>query len=202
VIVLIGGFFVWKSSSPVQKPTPSTNPAFKISSDTQGALAQMETAKSASIPSEWKSYSLQTTSSNLTFKYPANVIFKKIDTIGNSEGGVSIYYDTAETRTFVAGGGGEAPLGMNISVLNSLQKEEDVMAIPIGDAQATQDNFATTSLFGEKAYILSGQGMDRWDRILFTHNSRVYEVTIQYGMPSDEMRSTFYKLLASIEFIK
>src|ERR1035437_7806497 len=92
VIILIGGFFVWKSSSPVQEPTPSTNTAFKISSDTQGALAQMETAKSASIPSEWKSYSLQTTSSNLTFKYPANVIFKKIDTIGNSEGGVSIYY--------------------------------------------------------------------------------------------------------------
>ena len=163
----------------------------------------METAKSASIPSEWKSYSLQTTSINLTFKYPANIVFKKIDAIGNSEGGVSIYYDIAETRAFVAGNyEGEAPLGMHISVLNSLQKGEDVMAIHIGDAQATQDNFAITSLFGEKAYILSGQGMDRWDRILFTHNSRVYEVTIQYGLPSDEMRSTFYKMLASIEFGK
>ena len=201
-IILIGGFFAWKSNSPIQKPIPSTNTSFKISSDTQGALAQLETAKLASVPTGWESYSLKTASGDLTFKHPTSVIFKKLDASSNSEGGVSIYYGTTYTRAFVAGGGGEAPLGMYISVLNSLQKGEDLMAIPIGDAQATQDNFATTSLFGEKAYILSGQGMDRWDRILFTHNSRVYEVTIQYGMPSDEMRSTFYKLLASIEFIK
>jgi hypothetical protein len=202
-IILISGFFVWKSNSPVQELTPSTNaPVFKISSDTQGALAQMETAKLASVPTGWESYSLKTANSDLTFKHPANVIFKKLDASNDSEGGVSIYYNTTETRAFVAGGGGEAPLGMHISVLNDFRKVEGVMATPIGDAQATQDNFATTSLFGEKTYILSGQGMDRWDRILFTHNGRVYQVTIQYGMPSDEMRSTFYKILASIEFIK
>ncbi|MBK5215872.1 MAG: hypothetical protein JJE53_03665 [Candidatus Pacebacteria bacterium] len=200
VIILIGGFFVWKSNSPVQELTPSTNTTVsRISSDTQGALAQLETAKLASVPAEWESYSLKTANSDLTFKHPTSVIFKKLDASSNSEGGVSIYYDTDYTRVFVAGGGGE-PLGMGISVLNGSQKEEDVMAIPIGDAYAIEENYATTSLFGEKAYILNGEGKDSWDRILFTHNGRVYEVVIQYGRPSDEMRSTFYKVLASIEF--
>jgi len=201
-IILISGFFVWKSSSPVQEPTPFTNTTSKISSDTQGALIQLETVKLASVPAGWESYSLKTANSDLTFKHPTSVIFKKLDASSNSEGGVSIYYDTAYTRAFVAGEGGEAPLGMYISVLNSSLKVEDVMTTPIGDAQATQDNHATTSLFGEKAYILSGQGMDRYDIILFSHNNRLYQVTIQYGMPSDEMRSTFYKVLSSIEFIK
>jgi hypothetical protein len=202
VIFLIGGFLVWRSSSHVQKPTPSTNTTVsKISSDTQGALAQMETAKLASVPAGWESYSLKTANSDLTFKHPTNVIFKKLDAVDNSEGGVSIYYDIAETRAFIAGKG-EAPLGMNISVLNGSQKVEDVMAIPIGDAHAIEENYATTSLFGGKAYILSGQGMDRYDIILFSHNNRLYQVTIQYGRPSDEMRSTFYKVLASIEFRK
>lgn len=201
-IVLIGGFLVWRSNSPVQEITPSTNKTVsKISSDTQGALAQLEIAKLASVPAGWESYSLKTTNSDLTFKHPVNVVFKKIDAVGNLEGGVSIYYDTAYTRVFVAGGGGE-PLGMGISILNGSQKVEDVMAIPIGDAYAIEENYATTSLFGEKAYILNGQGKDSWDRILFTHNGRVYEVVIQYGMPSDEMRSTFYEVLASIEFKK
>ena len=92
----------------------------------------MEIKKSASIPREWKSYSLQTTNNNLTFKYPTNVIFNKIDKIVNLEEGVSIYYDTAETQAFVAGGVEEDPL----------------------------------------------------------------------DIPNDEMRSTFYKMLASIEFRK
>jgi hypothetical protein len=202
-IILISGFLMWRSSSPVKESTPAINNIVsKISSDTQQALAQLETAKLASVPTGWESYFLKTTNSDLTFKHPTSVIFKKLDASSNSEGGVSIYYDTAYTRAFVAGGGGEAPLGMYISVLNSSLKVEDVMATPIGDAQATQDNHATTSLFGEKAYILSGQGMDRYDIILFSHNNRLYQVTIQYGMPSDEMRSTFYKVLASIEFSK
>jgi hypothetical protein len=199
-IILIGGFFVWKSSLPVKESILATNTTIsKISSDTQGALAQLETAKLASVPTGWESYSLKTANSDLTFKHPVNVVFKKIDAVGNLEGGVSIYYDTAYTRVFVAGGGGE-PLGMGISVLNGSQKVEDLMAIPIGDAYAIEENYATTSLFGEKAYILNGEGKDSWDRILFTHNGRVYEVVIQYGRPNDEMRSTFYKVLASIEF--
>jgi hypothetical protein len=196
LIILAGGFLVWKSNS---YPKVSTSSVPDISIDTQGALAQLDAAKKASTPAEWKEYQMQTPYLHFSLKHPADVVFKKFDATGDSGGSLAIFTDTPMTRAYVAGTyQGEGPLGMSISVSNTFKTPEAY--IKQTEQNVTLQSYATTTLFGQTAYVVSGQGADRYDIILFSHNNKLYQVMIAYGMPNDEMRPVFYKILTSLKF--
>lgn len=158
--------------------------------DLQEVLARVEKANTSQAPVDWMVYKLKNL--NLTLKYPPNLLFN------NKPDGVEIYYDTPSNREFIAGGDREQPPGMYIYART--QQASDAYIAKTYSGLSSQWPHATTSLFGREAIVFTGQGMDRWDLILFVHNNILYEVTIARGAPGDEMRSNYYRILSSFSF--
>ncbi len=194
-IILVVGFCALKGSDKVSLVAPN------VSTATEGAVLEIAEAKTASVPATWKTYTMKTPYMNFSFKHPSNFLFKEVEGIASSAGGIYIYQDSPAARAFIKGEATQKPLGMHIAASNDSRTiEEYISSISRGDTTAASNNYAAVELLGKTVYVVTGQGMDYWDRIVFSHNNRVYEVTIAYGMPTDETRDLFYTLLASLEF--
>ena len=137
--------------------------------------------------SGWETYQSQHLA--FSFEHPAGLLFRE------TQDGVDIYADTAENRAYLkdpAKYESNRP-GMFIVTIDQSKNLEQL-------AKQTFPNqkYVAANLFGEKAIVLTGQGMDRWDVILFMHAETLYEVTIQYGSSDEQQR--YYAILSSFSF--
>jgi len=176
--------------------TPNTSedtPDKQFMPDLQEVVSQVGKAGTPQAPANWKVYKSENL--DLTFKYPPNLLFQ------NTQDGLNIYYDTLENRAYVKNPNGyesNRP-GMFIVSISPVQDLDAYIKEKYSELES-QWKYSTATLFGQKAIVFTGQGMDRWDLILFTHNNTLYEVTIAGGAPNDEMRSNYYKMLSSFSF--
>lgn len=156
---------------------------------------QVQNASTPIATPEWKTY--QAKNINITFKYAPHLLLQDV------EGGVNMYDDTPDTRTYLADPQTQnEPLGMRIrSHYNPAdnQDPEEYMrqALP-------HQNYSglNRGLFGLKTLIFYGQGMEKTDHFLFLKDNSVYEIVITYDSPEDLARLDFYKMISSIKFTK
>ncbi len=194
-------WFTWNPRSWTSEQIPPPSDTSEIPSEDLSAVNLLKNSQESPVPADWETY--QTGSPlQLSLKHPEDLIFQKIDNSSEySSGGLSIYQDTSETRAFIAGGDIEQPLGMHLTVSDNYGSvEEYIRAKNSLNSNAPKlEAYATVPMLGTTAYVLSSQGMDYWDGIIFPYKGRVYEATIAYGSPSDQARSTFYQILVSIK---
>lgn len=195
VVAIVGlGIYEWDSSSLYKNEAPKShqnNPAIQLGADLKETLLKVEAANTPSSSVEWNLY--QPKNLLLTFSYPSGVLIQDVTKHAN------IYTDTPENRAYLKNPDqyeGSRP-GMYIAAVSQTQAPEDYAKQNFPDWQ-----YATTKLFGDNAVVLAGQGMDRWDCVLFKHNGTLYQVTIQYGSQNGEDRATYYKILSSFSFIE
>jgi hypothetical protein len=194
IIIVGGGIYLWNSYA-LSGDEHSTNTKIdssktQLSADLNEALSKVEVANTPVSTNGWSVY--QPKNLSLTFSRPSSgLLFQEVPK------GVNIYADTAENQAYIKNPPayeGSRP-GMFITALSSTQEPSEY----------AKDNFpewpyTTTKLFGQDAVVLAGQGMDRWDMVLFKHNDTLYQVIIQYGSPTEEMRATYYKILSTFTF--
>jgi hypothetical protein len=203
IIIVLGIVFLVLGSHTSIKKTPKASNAYPIdsaesqfSSDLKVAVSQVEKANIPEFGTDWRVYQIQAAGTALTIKHPAGLLLHESMAVGTFAGnGLDIYYDTPDNRTFLAGGDREKPPGMHIAMSNPYRDAEEYLK-----QTRPKQVYATTMLFGQKALVYTGQGMNRWDVILLVHNNILYEVTIEYGSVGDGGYSTFYQILSSFTF--
>ncbi|MEK7071266.1 MAG: hypothetical protein AAB966_05670, partial [Patescibacteria group bacterium] len=174
IVILALGAFLWityfdspkKSSLSIS----DSNPDKQLAPGLHEVVSQVEKANTPQAPANWKVYKPQNL--KLTLKYPSNLLFQ------DTQSGLNIYYDTEENRAYVKNPNeheSNRP-GMFIVGVSPVQ-DPDAYIKETYSKLESQWEHSTTTLFGQKATVFTGQGMDRWDLILFVNNKTVYEVT-------------------------
>ncbi|HET8575206.1 MAG TPA: hypothetical protein VFM02_03505 [Candidatus Paceibacterota bacterium] len=184
ILVITGGVYIWKISFVPEAKN-------QLPGSLQKAVSQVEKAGTPEVGSDWKPY--QPKKLQLTFKYPPNLLIQE------TSDGIHIYANTPENRAFIQNPSeyeGSRP-GMSFRLIDSNQTPEDFAQKSFPDQPK-----ATVTLFGGKALVLAGQGMDQWDMILFSHDHALYQITIQYASLNDPARKTFYGILSSVHFLQ
>lgn len=198
VILALSAFLLiiyFDSSKKSSLSISDSNLGKQFAPDLQEVVHQVEKANTPQSPANWEVYKPENL--KLTLKYPPNLLFQ------DTQNGLNIYYDTVENRAYVKNPDGyesNRP-GMFIVSVGPAQDPDAYIKEAYSELESQWEH-STTTLFGQKVTVFTGQGMDRWDLILFVHNKTVYEVTIAGGAPNDEVRSNYYKMLSSFSFIE
>jgi hypothetical protein len=180
----------------IKKPEPSVgnnDTNIQLTPVLKEVLSQVEKSNTSQVPVDWKIYKPKNL--QVTFKYPPNLLFQ------DTQSGVNIYYDIPPNRAYIKNPSEyerNIP-GMFINGVSNVSDLDVYLEKNYSEFMSLWEH-STTTLFGQKAVVSTGQGMDRWDLILFIHNNTLYEITFAGGEPGDEMRSNYYKILSSFDF--
>lgn len=192
MLFISAGVYLFWHVKFISLPGSKNNPLVfqsKLSPSLQEVVSRVEVANKSAVATGWKTYHPKNL--EFTFNYPGGLLLQ------DTQNGINIYADTSENRAYIQnpnGYEGSRP-GMFIVAIGSNQVPESY-----AKQNFSGQEYVSTSLFGQKAIVLTGQGMDRWDVIIFTHNNMLYKISIQYGAPNDEMRTNYYKILSSFSF--
>ncbi len=187
IAVLIGVCVYVQNSHPVDKKPLATTSQW--TSSLQEMVSKVDEANIPATTTGWSIY--QSKDLRISLSHPSGLLFQDV------QNGVNIYADTPENRAYIQDPSkyeGRRP-GMFIVAISPAQDPEDYRKKMLPDWPD-----AITMLFGQKAIAVTGQGMNRWDVILFVRSNVLYEVTIEYGSINDVLYTTFYKILSSITF--
>ena len=191
VLMLGSAFVLWGSRAGTN--TTGENLLLPLTADLRATKEHVERANTPNIPENWVAYRLTTFDGGLTIRHPQGLLIHKSDQEGTTPRvAVNFIFNTPDNRSFLNDGSGGQPPGMQIAVLRTGIDSEAYMK-----ARTSQPHTNAT-LFGKEAIVYTGQGMDRWDVILFSRNNNLYEITIEYGSIGDELHTAFYRMLSSL----
>jgi len=197
VLLLVVVVFLWNSYfDSIKKPEPSASKndsGIQLTPVLKEVLSQVEKSNISQAPADWKIYKPKNL--QVTFKYPPNLLFQ------DTQNGVNIYYDTPPNRAYIKNPSeheSNRP-GMFITSVSNVPDLDVYLEKNYSEIMSLWEH-STSTLFEQKTVVFTGQGMDRWDLILFVRQNILYRITVAGGAPGDETRSNYYKILSSFEF--
>lgn len=175
----------------------------------QALELQRNTSFTETEQTSWKKF--ESEKYGFDFRYPDGYLVTGEEELNPSENAgalfsYSLIQDNARNRRFLDGGMNDAETPASISVIvypkdaarTDLSKW--VPSIITSEEKEVSGIYERTTVFDQEALIYTSSTMYEYDSVITSKGNYVYNFSVGFITPDDDIRKNFYKLLSTVTF--